>query len=381
MHPVVSRSILRSFIRVNRLYEVEGIPQPAWPSSDLKSAIAGSLLSFKTATETIRGMNDRLHVLTRSGIDVRQALSEWRAVLRRRHHDPAGGIEEASILLARINARSFDGVVPGFEEGEDTSWASGDSARSVLDRWASELKQGFPKLFFPPSSHKDAVVGLVSHLFAPADTQGRARVYGHPIEWVYDGTGPLLVTEVLRRGKGAPIALAIITCLLGKRLGLGAFPIALSRPNEDMGAQDLLSDLHSIGQDVTISETLVAAARRHRGRSAYVSPPVEDWGVFFPSSHANHGPLYLDLSLSSMRKVKPQDASTILLSQSEIKARHPDVDTHPRWSLPAFSSNIVRQMMVSHQRRGESDLVSFYLYQLLALDPNASEWSEMGIGG
>lgn len=30
--------------------------------------------------------------------------------------------------------------------------------------------------------------------------------------------------------------------------------------------------------------------------------------------------------------------------------------------------------MVAHQRRGESDLVVHYMYQVLALDPGAPEW-------
>ena len=31
-------------------------------------------------------------------------------------------------------------------------------------------------------------------------------------------------------------------------------------------------------------------------------------------------------------------------------------------------------MVTAHQRRGESDLVAHWMYQLMALNPNASEW-------
>lgn len=385
MNLPVARSIFRSFIRLNGIYAAEGIPQPAWLTSDIKSVLSEGLLSFKTATAMLKGMNDRLHVLKRAGNEARQAMSEWRVVLTRHHNkdDPGCGIEDASMLLARINARYFDGIIPGFEEGEDTSWGSEESARCTLDHWANELRQGRPDLYpiRQPSAHQESVYYLASHLFAPDDVRGRARVYSHPIEWVYEGTGPLLIPEVVRRGKGAPIALAAITCLLGRRLGLRAFPIALSRPNEDQGSIQLLfSDLSSQGQDHSMSQAVFDAAQRHKGRSAYVSPPVEDWGVVLPSSQHNQDPIYLDLSNSSLRKIK-QDASCIVLSQREMEARHPQTHIDPRidpkWRLSAFSASLVRSMMVAHQRRGESDLVSIYLYQLLALDHKAIEWSEM----
>jgi hypothetical protein len=32
-------------------------------------------------------------------------------------------------------------------------------------------------------------------------------------------------------------------------------------------------------------------------------------------------------------------------------------------------------MVLAHQRRGESDLVAHWLYQLLALDSKAEEWA------
>jgi len=45
---------------------------------------------------------------------------------------------------------------------------------------------------------------------------------------------------------------------------------------------------------------------------------------------------------------------------------------------PAFHmavwAELARIMMTAHQRRGESDDVAHWMYQLMALDPHASEW-------
>jgi hypothetical protein len=42
--------------------------------------------------------------------------------------------------------------------------------------------------------------------------------------------------------------------------------------------------------------------------------------------------------------------------------------------LAALCASLVKAAMVAHQRRGESDLVVHYMYQVLALDPGAPEW-------
>lgn len=40
----------------------------------------------------------------------------------------------------------------------------------------------------------------------------------------------------------------------------------------------------------------------------------------------------------------------------------------------AVWAELARIMMTAHQRRGESDDVAHWMYQLMALDPHASEW-------
>lgn len=40
-------------------------------------------------------------------------------------------------------------------------------------------------------------------------------------------------------------------------------------------------------------------------------------------------------------------------------------------------ASLARSMVTAHQRRGESDLVAHWLYQLLALDTQAAEWAHV----
>jgi hypothetical protein len=44
-------------------------------------------------------------------------------------------------------------------------------------------------------------------------------------------------------------------------------------------------------------------------------------------------------------------------------------------SIVSLWANMARTMVLAHQRRGESDLVAHWLYQVLALDSRAEEWA------
>lgn len=53
----------------------------------------------------------------------------------------------------------------------------------------------------------------------------------------------------------------------------------------------------------------------------------------------------------------------------------------PAAPVVAIWADMVRTLVLAYQRRGESDLVAHYLYQLLALDTNATEWQHALTGG
>lgn len=45
----------------------------------------------------------------------------------------------------------------------------------------------------------------------------------------------------------------------------------------------------------------------------------------------------------------------------------------PRWHIE-FIAELARIMVTAHQRRGESDMVAFWIWHKMALDPKAEEW-------
>jgi len=80
-----------------------------------------------------------------------------------------------------------------------------------------------------------------------------------------------------------------------------------------------------------------------------------------------------------------------LLDTAVLSATYPDMQagaggggSDPRAQLlqacgvPAAAVwvDLARTMVLAHQRRGESDDVAHWIYQLLALDPQAQEWQE-----
>lgn len=81
------------------------------------------------------------------------------------------------------------------------------------------------------------------------------------------------------------------------------------------------------------------------------------------------------------RKIEGETAHIVLEFALTCSARFVPVQVDAWWQagqvpirLRSLCAALVRSAMTAHQRRGESDLVVHYLYQLLALDPAAPEW-------
>lgn len=62
-----------------------------------------------------------------------------------------------------------------------------------------------------------------------------------------------------------------------------------------------------------------------------------------------------------------------VLQQQQQQGQHPSIGSGAH--VVAVWSNMARTMVLAHQRRGESDYVAHWLYQLLALDSRAEEWA------
>jgi hypothetical protein len=93
-------------------------------------------------------------------------------------------------------------------------------------------------------------------------------------------------------------------------------------------------------------------------------------GVLY-SQHAQHHPAAAAADTSSQIGWLPPDAD----SQHSQPVQNPAVLQLP--SAVTVWASLARSMVTAHQRRGESDFVAHWLFQLLALDTQAVEWGHV----
>jgi len=203
-----------------------------------------------------------------------------------------------------------------------------------------------------------------------------------PIEWVYDGLAPLMLQEVLHRRKGAPLALALIAACLCTRLGVPATIVRATPGSAKPQGPTTLSMPEDVPHDVAV---------RHVGRGAVSGVPTDAWlvaGLLQPPGHTDGSVfwrpsgVFLDVScrggaVLSAEQAQQRYGEDGIEQEGAVMPWHKGCVWRPEGVLAAGCSELARATMVAHQRRGESDLVVHWLYQLLALDPRASEWEQM----
>ena len=84
------------------------------------------------------------------------------------------------------------------------------------------------------------------------------RLKQEPYEWVYDGLQPLMVSDVLRTGKGMALSLALIYAFVARRLGLA---LGLIRVPTVGGHEVYLQQPLSSASRTSWSQTLSSAQR------------------------------------------------------------------------------------------------------------------------
>lgn len=91
--------------------------------------------------------------------------------------------------------------------------------------------------------------------------------------------------------------------------------------------------------------------------------------------------VFLDVSqkgrlLDTAACIQRYPAMTYILQdqQQHVQQHASSMNSSRSCGAVAVWANMARTMVMAHQRRGESDLVAHWLYQLLALDTAAEEW-------
>lgn len=179
-----------------------------------------------------------------------------------------------------------------------------------------------------------------------------------PFEWLYEGLDPILVSHLLQRKKGTPASLALCLSALGGRVGLPLLPMPLLESSENTVSTHI--------QDSYLETLSPDAALKLRSKTQSVVPSPSSW--FLRLDHSNQGEaLYVDCKNGS------------------ILNYHDMIEKHPRLGQMSMAewreqcvlrtwSGLVQLAIQAHQRRGESDLVSHWIFIKLCLDPLAPEW-------
>ncbi|KAL6750155.1 hypothetical protein V8C86DRAFT_3110173 [Haematococcus lacustris] len=246
------------------------------------------------------------------------------------------------------------------------------------------------------------------------------RLRHEPIEWVYDGLRPLLLRRAIARRKAAPLALGMLAAGLSSRVGLPAV-VVRATPLVDTSGQGP-ANLLNIPDGV---------AARQAGRAASVLPS-DCWLVVAVQPRVSRGDLEHPTGQGAAHQQQQQqqegqhdkkttsdqqdqrwhghisrtkggaragvvwEPSGVFLDVSVrggavmdwplLTRRYPQLASQLQQQLLAGTSlaspatfqslvaDLVRTVLTARQRRGESDSVAHWLWQLLALDPGAPEW-------
>jgi hypothetical protein len=241
---------------------------------------------------------------------------------------------------------------------------------------------------------------------------------GEPVEWVYDGLAPALLPGALLARKGTPLIMALTCCLAGQRAGLhdtwlvcandaqvpgtasgvlrhrgmsGAYraprlPVASERPLWSLWSQqratscEQSSSCHPGPAGPVVMQGLPPElAARQAGRTIAAPPAPNTW-LAAVQAHPGASPAFIDAT--------PRGG--VVLDEAGVRAAYPQADLGAAGSGAAggLSAGVdacgvgalavwidmVRTIVLAHQRRGESDDVAHWMYCLLGLDPHAPEW-------
>lgn len=90
--------------------------------------------------------------------------------------------------------------------------------------------------------------------------------------------------------------------------------------------------------------------------------------------------VFLDVSkrgqlLDAAGCIQRYPALEAVLQHQQLQQANSSSSSGDGAAVVALWANMARTMVLAHQRRGESDLVAHWLYQVLALDSRAEEWA------
>lgn len=390
----LARALYRSLLEIARDYRKAGLPLVgvnraaaagfSWAGGAAETANQGGLwgkdrlrtlfksgwrpettaesVAFDDGLLALRALRQQLKVLRGADEEATLALRQWSSLLDNTRNSlhiipdacahgrlnvVASAIEEAAFELSVKTAPFvpqllFSADDEDYEEIEIEAKTA--KAKEMLDALALEVRDSAPAVFGEAAgvsaSRIDQVHAMNEVLFR------RHKYKSPPIEWVYDGFRPLLLSDVVLRRSGIPMSIAILYQSVARRLHL---PVSLCQatdtgPSSGMGAL-----------------------------SSSLPPDPDKWLLLVspgPATASDAPPFLVDPSRSG--EIMSVDDSRKRYPQMEV----PIDDGADLSGLVKICASLTRTVVVAHQRRGESEAVASWLYQLLALSPDAQEWGD-----
>eukprot|EP01023_Acetabularia_acetabulum_P009980 TRINITY_DN14530_c0_g3_i1.p1 TRINITY_DN14530_c0_g3~~TRINITY_DN14530_c0_g3_i1.p1 ORF type:complete len:316 (+),score=54.45 TRINITY_DN14530_c0_g3_i1:118-948(+) len=178
-----------------------------------------------------------------------------------------------------------------------------------------------------------------------------------PFEWVYEGFAPLMLADVVKNRKGSSFSVGLVIWLVCNRCGIECVMRRIQHASQlNVRTDEMASAMENLP---------VHVAAKHIGRSLQAAPEPGPWILQFK---LNHTQMFMD----------PQDNGRIY-SEEQLLEKYGFVgDCIDGWfqSLQILKE-ACRLMIMGHTRRGESDMVASWLYQLMSLDSNAQQWQHV----
>eukprot|EP00877_Chromochloris_zofingiensis_P009573 jgi/Chrzof1/486/Cz01g17160.t1 len=332
----------------------------------------------------LRTLPQQAAVLKGAEEETTQALAHWstlqNSLASQQHISSIRAAEAAAWLIYRLTKVQDTMQMVDEDEIRQQQITMEDAikqAHQQLDSLSNQIRQTHEHLFGKPGLQDlserttDQLAAISKHLF------GTLRFKYEPVEWVYEGLSPLLLPDVLDRRTGIPLSLALVYAAVAERLGV---------PVELVCVHDF--DMPGIGSGpVHLQDLPPEVAVKQAGRAIAAAPAPNTWLIRAAATpSAPEGAVYVDVTRKGL-----------LMDQTQYMARYGSLGAQqsgspgsshtagssrvPAAPVVAIWADMVRTLVLAYQRRGESDLVAHYLYQLLALDTNATEWQHALTGG
>ncbi|KAL3151872.1 hypothetical protein ABBQ38_012834 [Trebouxia sp. C0009 RCD-2024] len=275
---------------------------------------------------------------------------------------PLRDLHEASQAAHAIGVPLDTSVVAG--------WANLNRKLHLL---AEEVRQAAPTGLFDvalypkhtPSSgtHMEQLQCITKTMFH----KGRFRQ--EPYEWVYDGLKPLDIVDVVYTNKGISLTLAVTFLGIARHLGI---PMSMV-PIPEAPVPEVVTPANIKRRQATQTKATApepaAWLLRTEWPAQLAADACQDPTLQLPGADSSLPPCF----------VNPLKAS--VMSQEECQKQNPHMRMDVPWlwdvSLISVLAEFARVAITAHQRRGESDAVAFWIYQLMALDTMAPEWQHV----